>query len=227
MKELAEEPIRQIIGIAGDTRSQGLDNDGVPMAYIPRGQLPDALNALMMSSQPNAWVVRTQASPASVSASIQEEIRLATGVPVTDVELMSDIVSISTSRERVNMLLMAIFAGSALLLAAIGIYGLMAYSVRQRGQEIGIRISMGAEPGHVIRMVVGQGMRLAAVGVVLGLAAAYFLANALASVLFEVEPRDPGVFVGVAVLLTVIAFAAVTVPAVRAGKMNPVSALRE
>ena len=162
----------------------------------------------------------------TVSATIQEELRLATGLPVTDVESMEEIVSISTSRRRVNMLLMSVFGGSALLLAAIGIYGLMAYSVQQRTQEIGIRMAMGAESGKVRTMVIKQGMALVIVGVAVGLGAAYFLANVLASVLFEVEPRDVTVFVSVPVVLTLIALAAVAIPAYRASRVDPLEALR-
>ena len=115
---------------------------------------------------------------------------------------------------------------SALLLAAIGIYGLMAYSVQQRTQEIGIRMAMGAESGKVKTMVIRQGMTLVIVGVVVGLGAAYFLANVLATVLFEVEPRDVAVFVSVPVILTLIALAAVWIPARRASRVDPLEALR-
>ena len=124
------------------------------------------------------------------------------------------------------MLLMSVFAGSALLLAAIGIYGLMAYSVQQRTQEIGIRMAMGAESGEVRTMVVRQGMGLVIVGAVVGLASAYFLANVMASFLFEVEPRDILVFVSVPVTLTLIALAAVWIPAHRASRVSPTQALQ-
>ena len=226
MQELAEEPVRQVIGIAANVRAQGLANDPNPILYMPQAQVPDALNALNVGITPMAWVVRTEVDPATVSATIQEELRLATGLPVTDVESMEEIVSISTSRRRVNMLLMSVFGGSALLLAAIGIYGLMAYSVQQRTQEIGIRMAMGAEPGKVRAMVIRQGMALVIVGLVVGLGTAYFLANVLASVLFEVEPRDVTVFVSVPVTLTVIALAAVWIPARRASRIDPLEAIR-
>lgn len=226
MKELAEEPVRQIIGVVADVHAQGLTNDAAPTMYLPQAQVPDALNALNVGITPMAWVVRTEGDPASVSTTIQEELRLATGLPVTDVESMGEIVSISTSRQRVNMLLMIVFGGSALLLAAIGIYGLMAYSVQQRTQEIGIRMAMGADAGHVRGMVVKQGMALVTVGMVVGLGAAYFLANVLASVLFEVEPRDLTVFVAVSVVLSAIGLAAVTIPALRASRVDPLEAVR-
>ena len=226
MTELAEEPVRQVIGVAGNVRSRGLANDPGPTMYLPQAQVPDALNALNMEITPMAWVVRTEVDQATVSATIQEELRLATGLPVTDIESMEDVVSISTSRQRVNTLLMSVFGGSALLLAAIGIYGLMAYSVQQRTREIGIRMAMGAESGTVKTMVIKQGMLLVTVGVAVGLGAAYFLANVLASVLFEVEPRDVTVFVSVPVILTLIALAAVWIPASRASGVDPLDALR-
>jgi predicted permease len=226
MKELAEEPIRQVIGIAGDVRAQGLTNEPAPTMYIPQAQMPDALNALNLGITPMAWVVRTEVEPSVVSTQVQEELRLATGLPVTDVESMEDIVSISTSRQRLNMLLMSVFGGAALLLAAIGIYGLMAYSVQQRAQEIGIRMAIGADSRTVRSMVVKQGMALVAVGMIVGLGAALLLANVLRSVLFEVEPRDPAVFVGVTSVLVAIGLVAVAIPALRASHVDPIEALR-
>jgi predicted permease len=226
MRELADEPVRQIIGVAADVRAAGLSVDPQPTMYVPQAQMPDALNALNVGITPMSWVVRTTVEPATISATLQEELRSATGLPVTDVETMEEIVSISTSRQRVNMLLMSVFGGAALLLAAIGIYGLMAYSVQQRTQELGIRVAMGAEAGRVRTMVIRQGMVLVVVGLVVGLLAAYFLANVLASALFEVEPRDPLVFVTVVGVLTAIALAAVTIPAIRASRVDPIEALR-
>jgi len=226
MRELAEEPVRQIVGIAADVRAAGIASDPNPTMYVPQAQMPDALNRLNLGISPMSWVVRTSVEPGTLSATIQEELRSSTALPVTDIETMEEIVSISTSRQRVNMLLMAVFGAAALLLAAIGIYGLMAYSVQQRTQEIGIRVAMGAEAGQVRTMVIRQGMVLAVVGLVVGLVAAYFLANVLASVLFEVEPRDPAVFVGVLGVLSAIALAAVTIPAVRASRVDPIAALR-
>ena len=226
MRELAEEPVRQVIGIAANVRALGLAREPRPTLYMPQAQVPDGLNALNVGITPMAWVVRTEVEPGNISAAIQEELRQSTGLPVTDVESMEDIVSISTSRRRVNMLLMSVFGGSALLLAAIGIYGLMAYSVQQRTQEIGIRMAMGAESGKVRTMVIKQGMSLVIVGVAVGLGAAYFLANVLASVLFEVEQRDVPVFVSVPVILTLIALAAVWIPARRASHVDPLEAVR-
>jgi predicted permease len=226
MKELAEEPVRQIIGIVGNARANGIANDPGPTMYVPQAQMPDALNALMFATGPMAWIVRTQGEPALLSATLQETLREVTGLPVTDVQLMRDVVSLSTSRQRLNMLLMTVFGGSALLLAAIGIYGLMAYSVQHRTQEIGIRMALGAEAARVKNMVIRQGMLLVVIGIAIGLGAAFYLARLLAAILFEVEPYDPAVFVTVPIALTLIALAAVAVPAQRASRVDPLEALR-
>ncbi len=226
MREFATEGERQIIGVVGDTRDGGLQQRPQPAMYIPQAQVPDAANALNLGLAPIGWVVRTQGDPYALSESIQEALRQSTGLPVSQVRSMAEIVVRSTSRQRFNMWLMAIFGASALLLAAIGIYGLMAYSVEQRTQEIGIRLSLGADGGAVRRMVIVQGMRLALVGVALGLAASWGLARFMGSFLFEIEARDPLVFVGVPVLLTIVAFLAVFLPAMRASKVDPIVALR-
>jgi ABC-type antimicrobial peptide transport system permease subunit len=175
---------------------------------------------------PVAWVVRTRVPPLSVSAQVQEVLRQVTGLPVADIRSMDEVVTRSTSRERFNMLLMSVFGGSALLLSAIGIYGLMAYSVEQRTQEIGIRIALGAEVGAVRRMIVKQGMVLAAIGIVVGVAGAWGLSRFIESFLYSVTPRDPGVFIGAPVLLAAVAFLATWIPALRASRVDPVDALR-
>jgi ABC-type antimicrobial peptide transport system permease subunit len=226
MKELAEEPVREIIGIVGDVRAAGLSNDPGPMMYVPQAQMPDAMSALNVATTPLAWVVRTQDDPGPIIATVQETLRQATGLPVTDARSMQEVVSISTSRERLSMLLMSTFGGAALLLAAIGIYGLMAYSVQQRTQEVGIRLALGAQAAQVKRLVIRQGMVLVAIGVALGLVAAFFLAQLLASFLFQVQPRDLAVFITVPTVLALTAFAAVAIPAQRASRVDPLEALR-
>ncbi len=226
MREFATEQERQIIGVVGDTRDGGLQQRPQPAVYVPQAQVPDAASALNLGLAPMGWVVRTQSDPYAMSDAIQESIRQSTGLPVSQVRSMAEVVIRSTSRQRFNMWLMTMFGASALLLAAIGIYGLMAYSVEQRTQEIGIRLSLGADGGAVRRMVIVQGMRLAIVGVFIGLAASWGLAQTMSTFLFEIEPRDPLVFVGVPLLLTVVAFVAVFLPAWRASKVDPIVALR-
>jgi putative ABC transport system permease protein len=226
MREFADEPERQIIGVVGDVRNGGLERNPGPVMYIPQAQMTDGANALNVGITPMSWIVRSEVPPGSVSAAVQEQLRQVTGLPVSDVRTMDEVVSRSTSRQRFNMLLMTVFAGSALLLAAIGVYGLMAYSVEQRTQEIGIRLALGAEASAVCRMIVIQGMRLALVGVVAGIAGAFGLTRLLASFLFGVEARDPTVFVAIPVLLTCVALVAVWFPALRASRVDPLQALR-
>jgi predicted permease len=226
MKELAEERERQIIGVASDVRDGGLNNEPQPHMYIPNGQVPDALNALNVRITPVAWVVRTRGEPYGFSTAVQEQLRQASGLPVSQVRSMEDIVSRSISRQRFNVFLMSVFGSSALALAAIGIYGLMAYSVAQRTREIGIRMALGAEATQVRRMVIVQGMRLAIIGVVVGVVAAFGLTRLMASFLFGVQARDPAVFVVMPLVLTIVSVIAVWLPARRASTVNPLIALR-
>jgi putative ABC transport system permease protein len=226
MREFAAEGERQIVGIVADTRLNGLDSEPQPQMWIPQAQVPDAANALNISLTPVSWIVRTRVAPQSLSGTIQEQLRQATGLPVTDVQSMSEIASLSVSRQRFNMWVMTVFGACALLLAAIGIYGLMAYSVEQRTQEIGIRLALGAPASSVRRMIVTQGLGLALVGVAIGVAAAFGLARFIESFLFGVTQKDPLVFAGVPVVLTIVAFFAVWIPARRASKVDPLIALR-
>jgi putative ABC transport system permease protein len=226
MKEFSAEPDRIIIGVVADSRDNGLNQDPGPKMFVPQAQVPDQVNAMNMRITTMAWVIRTRVPPMSLAGPVQEQLRLATGLPVADVRPMSDVVSRSTSRERFNSLLMTVFALSALTLAAIGIYGVMAYAVQQRTREIGVRLALGAQPGAVRRMVVLQGMRLAVIGVVIGVGAAYALSRYMSTMLFGVTARDPYVFVGVPILLALIALVAVWVPAARASRIDPLGALR-
>jgi putative ABC transport system permease protein len=226
MREFLTEPPRQIVGVASDIRDGGLNQTPRPTMYIPQAQMPDAANQLNVRITPMAWVVRTRATPYAVSAAVQEQLRQASGLPLSEVRSMEDVVSRSISRQRFNMLLMTVFGASALLLAAIGIYGLMAYSVEQRTQEIGIRVALGADAGDVRRMIIVQGMRLALAGVVAGLASAFGLARVIANLLYGVTARDPLVFATAPLVLTAVAFVGVWLPARRAVAVDPVVALR-
>jgi putative ABC transport system permease protein len=226
MREFKDEPERHIIAVVSDIRDGGLNNDPQPTMYIPQAQVPDAANALNVRLTPMAWVIRTRGEPHAFSAAIQERLRQATGLPVTDVRPMSEVVSLSTSRDRFYMWLMTVFGSAALLLAAIGIYGLMAYSVAQRTPELGIRLALGADASQVKNMVVWQGLRLALVGVAIGLASAFGLTRLIATLLFGVTPRDPLVFTAVPVVLGAVALLAVWLPARRASRVDPILALR-
>ncbi|MBA3641745.1 MAG: hypothetical protein M3541_15475 [Acidobacteriota bacterium] len=151
MREFETEGERQIIGVVADIRSQGLNSEPQPQMWIPQAQVPDAANALNVGLTPISWIVRTQVAPQSLSGAIQDKLQQATGLPVSNVRSMDEIVALSVSRQKFNMWVMAVFGACALLLAAIGIYGLMAYSVEQRTQEIGIRLALGAQASQVRR----------------------------------------------------------------------------
>ncbi|PYR89201.1 MAG: hypothetical protein DMF84_25295 [Acidobacteria bacterium] len=226
MREFEAEGERQIVGVVADIKSNGLDTQPQPQMYIPQAQVPDLANALNVGLTPISWIVRTQVPPQALSKAIQEQLRQSTGLPVSDVKSMDEIVSVSVSRQRFNMWVMSVFGGCALLLAAIGIYGLMAYSVEQRTQEIGIRLALGAQISQVKNMVIRQGMLLAIAGVVIGVAAAFALARLITAFLFGVTARDPIVFAGVPLLLALVALLAVWLPARRASQVDPIVALR-
>lgn len=222
-----EEPSRQIVGVVGDVRESGLQDSDQPVMYVPQGQIIDPLTQLANSQIPMSWAIRTSSDPSALTSAIQREILAVDGqLPVSKIRTMEQVVSESTARQNFNMLLLSIFAGLALLLAAIGIYGLMSYTVEQRTQEIGIRLALGAGRGDMLRMIVRQGMQLAGIGVVIGLAAAFGLTRLLASLLFGVKTTDPLTYVAVALVLSSVALFACYVPARRATKIDPLIALR-
>ena len=221
------DPPRQVVGVVGDTRDGGLNNKPFPEMYIPVAQTPEGMNALENSISPLIWLVRTRTDPFSLSADVQSQLRDASGgLPVGNIRLMDEVVRESTANDSFNMILLTIFASIALLLAMVGIYGVMAYSVQQRTQEVGIRMALGASPRDVRRMVVLQGMLLAVIGLVVGVAGGLGLTRLMRSLLFEVKPWDPLVFVSTAVLLAIVALFACYLPAVRASRVDPLVALR-
>jgi predicted permease len=218
---------RQIVGIAGDVRDGGLNRDPQPIMYVPWAQMPDTHSANLLDITPLNWIVRTRGEPFAMSASIQRELRLASGgLPVARPRTMDEVVARSTAGSDFNTILLSTFAVSALLLASIGIYGLMAYVVQQRTQEMGIRIALGAAPGSVRGLVVRQGMSIALAGVAIGVGSAYALTRVITTFLFGVTARDPTVFVSVPLLLAAVALLAVWLPARRAARVDPVVALR-
>jgi ABC-type antimicrobial peptide transport system permease subunit len=158
---------------------------------------------------------------------IQRELeRSSNGLPVARIRSMDDVTMQSTARTQWIMSLMSVFAGSAVLLAVIGVYGLTAYSVRQRTYDIGVRLALGATASHVKRMLVIEGMQRALVGILIGVACAFGVARVLSAVLFGVTPRDPAVFLAAPIALAFVALAAVWVPALRVSSIDPVNALR-
>jgi len=222
-----EEPARQIVGVVGNTHDGGLDQDTPPLMIVPDTQVLDAMTALNAKIVPLRWAVRTHGDPQKLSTLISEQLRQASGgFPVARIKTMDEIVSSTTSRQTFNMMLLSIFGAIALLLAAIGIYGLMAYSVQQRTQEIGIRMALGADRATIRKLVVWNGMRLALIGVMLGIAASFGLMRLIASFLFGVKTWDPTAFIAVPVVLSAVALFAVWLPAMRASRVEPMRALR-
>jgi predicted permease len=224
-----EEPERQIVGVARDVHDLGLNRNPTPMVYVPMAQVTDGITSLANRASRVVWIVRSRVKPPrSLRSAIATELEQASGgLPVANVRSMEEVVSESTARANFNMTLLTLFGAAALLLAVIGIYGLMAYSVRQRTREIGIRLALGADTNAVRNMVVAEGMRLALIGVTVGAIAAFALTRLLQSFLFGVEPRDPLVFLTVPLLLGAAALAAIWFPARRAAATDPAEALRQ
>ena len=221
-----DEPAREIVGVVGDARDGGLNQDPGNEMFVPLAQVRDGVMELNNRFMPLTWVVRTRVAPFSLAEPIQRIFQQAADLPAGHIRTMDQVVVESTAREQFNTLLLGIFAFVAILLASIGLYGLMAYSVEQRTLEFGIRLAMGADSTTLRRMIVRQAMRLAIAGIVIGLAGAYGLTRLMAAMLFGVKPTDPIVFVSVAVLLGSVAFLASYIPARRAVSISPSVALR-
>jgi len=218
-----DEPARQIVGIVADVHDNALGEPPQPAMFTPGEQLSEARRTGVSVS----WMIRTHASSQGLNAAIMSELRHATGEPTSPLRSMDEVIWKSTARQNLNLLLMTIFAAIALLLSAVGIYGLMAYSVQQRQQEIGIRIALGAQPADVRNMVVVEGLRLILIGIIVGAAAAIALTRFLNSFLFGVETLDPLTFTLVPALFAVAALAATWLPAQRASQVDPITALRQ
>jgi len=217
---------RQVVGIVGDVR-EDLGFEPEPMMYVPTAQITDGMTRLLNQRLPIAWAIRTAGDPLALAVAVQEQLRQASGgVKASTVRSMEELRRSSTADANFNMILLSIFGGAALVLAAIGIYGLMAYSVQQRTQEMGVRLALGAGSMQVRNMVVWQGMRVALIGVAIGAAAAFALSRLLARFLFGVTAHDPVTFAGVAAVLSAVALIGVWLPARRAARVDPVTALR-
>ena len=211
-------PWLSIVGIAGDVRDTSVESDARPCVYVPYPQFPSSGMTL---------VVRTAFDPKPLILAIRDEVwAVDKDQPVTDVKTMDQYVTDSVSPRRFNALLLAIFASLALVLATVGIYGVMSFSVTQRVHEIGIRVALGAQPSQVIRLVLGRGMALVLAGVAIGLAGALALTRVMTSLLYGVSATDPMTFVVVSALLAAVALLASYIPARRATKVDPMIALR-
>ena len=213
-----ENPWVTIIGIAKDLPHRALDSLPQPDWYLSRPLGPQRNQILF---------VRTAGNPTDLAAPIREIVAaLDPNQPVANIRTMTDVVAGTVAPRRFNMLLFTLFAALALLLATLGIYGVMAYSVAQRTHEIGVRMALGAQPGDVLRLVIGKGMTLTLIGVALGIAIALALTRLMATLLFGVSPTDLITFAAVSAFLIVIALLACYLPARRATKVDPLVALR-
>jgi len=212
------ERFREIVGIVGDVKQYGLAQPSTLQTYDPYLQMPFSGVTL---------VVRTENNPASLSGAIRSEVlAIDREQPVSRIRTLDQIISGSVQQQRFLMLLLGVFAAVALILAAVGLYGVMSYAVTQRTHEIGIRMALGANAGNVLRLVVGHGMMLAMIGVAIGLAGAFAVTRLMATLLFSVSTTDPVTFAGISVLLTGVALVACLGPAHRATRVDPMVALR-
>jgi putative ABC transport system permease protein len=212
-------PLLTVVGVVGRVKMEGLGEDSKRVqGYFPFAQLP-ASNLTV--------IVKAAGDPNQLIAAVRQQVKAVDpDQPIYSVRSMDDIRAESVAPERLNLTLLSLFAGIALVLAIVGIYGVMSYSVTQRTHEIGIRMAIGAQPRDVFRMIIRQGMMLALIGVGCGLLGAFGLTRLMASMLFGVEPTDPATFVSIAVLLTTVALIACYVPGRRATKVDPVESLR-
>ena len=222
-----EDPVREVVGIVGDVHELGLDRDPPPTMYVPDYQMSDMLTALGNSLVPATWVVRSTVPTAALTAEIQKEFQAVDAqLPIAQVQSMQQIIAKSIAQQNFNMVLLTIFGAIALLLAAIGIYGLMSYSVAQTTHDIGVRLALGADRGNILSLVVSRGMKLAGAGLVIGVAGAFGASRLLARLLYGVKPTDPLTYVLVVGALGAIAFLACYLPARRAMRVDPIIALR-
>lgn len=216
--EWGEELDAEVVGVVGDVRLVALDQSARPTMYWPAAQVPNNFMTVM---------VRNDGDPAPLAGALKAVVaKIDPQIPVANIMKLEEAKAQSLNQRRFSMLLLGIFAGVAVALAAVGIYGVMAFAVSQRTHEIGVRMALGAQQSDVLKLVLRQGSVLAGIGLAIGLAAAFGLSRYLAALLFEVSERDPQVFTGVVVLLMLVALMACAVPARRAASVDPLVALR-
>jgi putative ABC transport system permease protein len=216
--------MRRVIGVVNETKQRSLDVAAPATVFVPMTQAAEGVSSTLRQS---SFVLRTTGDPLLLSAAIRSEMgQLDPGLPVRNLRSMEQLVSRSIAPQRFNLSLLSLFSALGLLLAAVGIYGVMAYSVSQRTHEIGLRMALGAQARDVLKLIVKQGMAVALVGVSMGLIASFALTRLMRNLLFGVSPSDPATLAGVALLLTCVALLACYIPARRATKVDPLVALR-
>jgi predicted permease len=223
----ASNPMLQVVGVIADVKQMGLDSPVSPMVFVPIPQLSDRQMAMIRTFNPANFTVRTMTAPRGLVDAIKSELsRLDGTVAMSQIATMEEVAARSVAQQRFNMLFIGLFAGLGLLLASVGIYGVVSYAVAQRTHELGIRIALGARGAAVMRLILGHGLALALAGVALGTVASLELTRLMKAFLFGVEATDPPTFVAVAFLLTTVALIACWIPARRATKVDPMHALR-
>jgi putative ABC transport system permease protein len=224
---MPDNPGQEIVGVVGHVKHYGVDGQVPvePQVYLPMSQVP--ARAIPFVARELNLSVRTAGDPLALTSAIRGEVAaLDANQPVFGVTTMEEAVGSSLANRRFAMMLLAVFAAVALLLSAVGIYGVMAYSVTQRTHEVGIRMALGARERDVLWMILRQGGRLAAIGIGIGVVAALALTRVMSSMLFSVSATDPATFTSVAAILVVVALLACLVPALRATRVDPMRALR-
>jgi putative ABC transport system permease protein len=217
---------REIVGVAGDVRNYGVDADVKPEAYVPF--LQNAPGYLAGVASAMSVIVRSHNDPSALTVALREQVQaLDKDQPVSEIRTMEWYLSESMAQRRFNMLLLGAFAGLALVLAAVGIYGVIAYTVTQRTHEMGIRIALGARDGDILKLIFAHSMLTTLAGIVIGLGAALGLTRLLQNLLYQVTATDPFVFGTIPLLLLLVAMIATYIPARRAMKVDPITALRE
>jgi putative ABC transport system permease protein len=208
---------REVVGIVADIKDQGLDKDVNPEVYFSWAQSPPR----------NGTLVVRGANVSSLAPAIRGQAQgLDNRLPLSNMRTLEDIVERSIAAPRSYTLLLALFAGMALTLAAVGVYGVMAYSVAQRAHEIGVRMALGARPRDALKLILKQGMRLVLIGALIGLITSWALTRLMKSLLFSVNATDPLTFIMIPLLLVLVALLACWIPARRATKVDPMVALR-
>jgi len=215
----------EIIGVVGSVRHVGLHEDPAPEIYVTIPQIPEE-NIPLLTNNMN-WVVRTSAEPLTMASAVRHEIQsLNEDIPTSSTRSMDQFVSSSLSANRFLLFLIGIFALTALILAGTGIYAVISYSVSQRTQELGIRMALGAQQMDVLKLVVGNSLKIVLIGIALGLAGAYIFMRLLSNLLYSISVTDPSTFASMSLLLIIIALVASYIPARRAVKVDPIVALR-
>ncbi len=223
----ADDPPRRIVGVVGDVSELALDRPPTPTIFAAAAQAPDEVTSFLANLFPTSWVIRTAGDPLSYATLVREEIlAVDPEQPVSSIRSMTGLMSGTLAGRRFSTLLLTLFAGLALLLAVVGIYGVMSFAVAQRTREIGIRQALGATGKATLGLILGQGVRLALIGVGVGVLAAFGLSRLLLSLLYETEPTSPATFAAASIALLAAATCACLVPALRATRVDPIVALR-